>query len=556
MKKNKDKTNTLMKLIVVAIFIAIVAIVINLAPNYIRKEITGKINVIINNNNVTESMKFDAFASENDVIYIATKDIANFFDEDIYYDNVYDQIITTSSTKLATLKLDENEMYVNSSKVKIYGAATKKDNEFYLPFSELKDVYNVEVNYIKETNIVTIDSLNREQKKGNASKNISIKYKPTIFSKTVDKVKKGDSLYVIMQDDEETVKGWYKVRTSQGKIGYTKNLTNIYTQREQMVDKKQIDGKVSLVWDYFTSNVPDRTGTTIKGINVISPSFVELIEGGKGDIRNKIDSNAKRYISWAHDNNYKVWGMVSNNGYPDTSSEILNDYKLREKLINNIINVVLQNNLDGINLDFENVKTDDKEMLSRFIIELAPRLREYGRVLSVDVTAPDGGTNWSECYDRNTIGRVADYIVFMAYDQYGTSSKEAGTTAGADWIELAIGKFINREEINPNKIILGMPFYTRLWTETSNGVSSKVIWMKSVNNNIPSGVQKTWDENLKQYYIEYTQNSKTYKMWIEDEESIKAKFELMKKYNLAGAAYWQKDFESSGIWDIIEQEIR
>ena len=163
--KVKEKSNWFRKIIVIAVFIGLIAIIINLAPNYIRKEITGKINVIINNNNITESMKFDVFVDENDIVYMATKDIANFFDEDIFYDNKYDQIITSSDTKLATLKLNKKEMYVNSSKVRIYAAATKKDDNFYLPISEMKDVYNVEINYMKESNILTIDSLNREQKK-------------------------------------------------------------------------------------------------------------------------------------------------------------------------------------------------------------------------------------------------------------------------------------------------------------------------------------------------------------------------------------------------------
>lgn len=554
MKQKKEKSNVIFKLLVIAVFILIVAGIITLAPNYIREENTGKINVIINNHNVTESMKYDSFVDENDIVYMSTKDIANFFDEDIFYDNKYNQIITTSETKIATLKLNDEEMYVNGSKVKIYGSAVEKNDQFYLPFSEMKDVYNVEVSYVKETGIVTIDSLDREQKKANASKNISIKYKPTIFSGTIEKVKKGENLYVVVENAKN---GWHRVRTNSGRIGYTKDLTNIYIQREKMETSKQINEKVSMVWDYFTNNVPNRTGTTINGVNVVSPSFVELVEQGKGDINEKIGSAGQEYINWAHGQNYKVWAMVSNNGYSDTTSEILNDYKIREKLINNIIKVVLQNNLDGINLDFENIKEEDKQMLSRFVIELAPRLKEYGKVLSVDVTAPDGGSNWSESYDRNKIGKVADYEVFMAYDQYGNLSKEAGTTAAADWIEVNIKKFVEREEVPAEKIILGMPFYTRLWEEKANGeVSSQVIWLKSIQNNISSSVQKTWNESQKQNYVEYTKGASTYKMWIEDETSLKAKFDLMKKYNLAGAAYWQKDFEDSSIWDLVAEEMK
>ena len=553
--KVKEKSNWFRKIIVIAVFIGLIAIIINLAPNYIRKEITGKINVIINNNNITESMKFDVFVDENDIVYMATKDIANFFDEDIFYDNKYDQIITSSDTKLATLKLNEKEMYVNSSKVRIYGAATKKDDNFYLPISEMKDVYNVDINYIKESNIITIDSLDREQKKANASKDISVKYKPTVISKTVDKVKKGDSVIVI----KELENGWKQVRTRLGKIGYTKDVTNIYIVREEMENKKQIEGRVSLVWDYYSeyAKAPNRTGTTINGVNVVSPSFASLEKLGKGEIYINIGDSGKEYINWAHSNDYKVWAIVSNNSYQETTSEILNDYKLREKLINNIVNLTMEYNLDGINIDFEYVKGSDKEMFSRFIIELAPRMKEYGKVLSVDVTAPDGSEDWSMCYDRNKIGKVADYIIFMAYDQNGISSPKEGTTAGADWVEVNIKKFIGtQEDVPADKLILGMPFYTRLWKEENGNITSNVISMKNIDSKIPSNVERKWNEDLKQYYVEYEQNGVTYKMWLEEEESIKAKFALMKDYNLAGAAYWQKDFERASIWDIVAEEIK
>ena len=553
-KGKKEKSHWLIKFIIVAIFIAFIGVVINLALNYIRKDTKGKISVIINNNDVTESMKLDAFV-ENDIIYISTKDIANFFDEDIFYDNKYDQIITSSETKLAVLPIDKNEISINGSKVKISGPATKKDGEFYVPFSEMENVYHVEVSYQKESNILTIDSLDREQKNANASKNISIKYKPTIFSKTLDKVSQGKSVIVI----EQLESGWNKVRTSLGYIGYTKDIANIYTVRENMEQTKQIEGKVSIAWDYYTSVVPDRTGTTIKGINVVSPSFAELVNLGKGELNVKIGAKGEEYIKWAHDNGYKVWPMISNACSPDiqdTTTEILQDYKLREKLINNIVNLVLTYQLDGINIDFEYMKSSNKDMFSQFIIELAPRLRDYGKVISVDVTAPDGSADWSECYNRNKLAKVADYLIFMAYDQYGNASKEAGTTAGADWVELNLNKFIDREEVEPNKLILGMPLYTRLWKESGSNLSSEVVLMKSINSTLPADVERKWDDSKKQYYVEYQKSGKTYKMWLEEETSIKAKFALMKQYNLAGAAYWQKDFETSNFWNVVAEEIK
>jgi len=227
-----------------------------------------------------------------------------------------------------------------------------------------------------------------------------------------------------------------------------------------------------------------------------------------------------------------------------------------KKVIETLVDVCVKYKLDGVNIDFEYMYEDDKDVFSRFIIELAPRLKEYSKVLSVDVTAPDGSDDWSMCYDRNKLGEVADYVIFMAYDQNGISSPEEGTTAGADWVEVNIKKFIGtQEEVPADKLILGMPFYTRLWKEVNGTVTSGVVTMKNIDSKIPAGVNKTWDEDLKQYYVEYEQDGVIYKMWLEEEESIKAKFALMKQYDLAGAAYWQKDFEKSTIWDIVEEEL-
>lgn len=548
--KEKKKSNILKKIVVVTLFVVCIATIINLAPNYIRDKLKATTNVLINNNNVTLSLKHEII-NKNGVIYMSFEDIENFFDGDIYYDKEYNQIVTTSETKVAAIKLDKKEMYVNSSKVTLYETVIEKGETYYIPISEMKDVYNIEISYNEDTKIITIDSLSKEQKRGNSSKNASVKYKPTVFSKTVDKVQKGESVIVIKEED-----GWYKVRTNNGNIGYLKNIVNIYNVREDMEKQKQIEGNISLVWDYYSeyASAPTRTGT-IKGVNVVSPSFASLVDMGKGELHINIGTEGKAYIEWAHSNGYKVWPMISNNSYKETTSEILNDYKLREVLINNIVTIVTSYDIDGINIDFENIKESDKEMFSRFIIELAPRLKEYGKVISVDVTAPDGSPDWSMCYDRYKIAQVTDYIVFMAYDQYGLSSISEGTTAGADWVEVNIKKFLGQESVDAEKLILGMPFYTRLWKKTENAVKSDVVTIKYINSILPSDVKKVWDEDLKQYYVEYEKNGITYKMWIEDEKSITEKFSLMKKYNLAGAAYWQKDFETSNIWDVVDEEI-
>lgn len=133
------------------------------------------------------------------------------------------------------------------------------------------------------------------------------------------------------------------------------------------------------------------------------------------------------------------------------TSTILNSYSKRQQLIQSIVEKCAKYDIDGINIDFENMYEADKDKYSRFIIELVPRMLEMKIVTSVDVTAPDGDPNWSLCFDRNVLGHVADYLVFMAYDQYGASSSKPGTTAGLNWVETSLKKIIDYDEVESNK---------------------------------------------------------------------------------------------------------
>lgn len=566
MKKNikklkEEKINVprlILRIVVVAIILGLMVFAIKIAPNYARDEFADVTNLVINNNNITRNVKNNIIIEDN-TIYLSTEDIQNFLDEFLLVDNENKRVITTSNTKTVVLPFEGTDITVNSAKKNIEHSLLNRDGTIYLPITDLTDIYNIEVNYSANTNIITIDSLNRKFVEALSSKNMSVKYLPTILSKTVDKVERGDTL-VLVQDKETNTNiandGWIKVRTKNGELGYVKekDITDEKTTRDNLDISTRIDGKVSLVWDYYSQYVeaPVREGQ-IEGINVVSPSFYEIT--ASGDIDANIGRNGKNYVDWAHANGYKVWPMVSNSelGDLDAVSKLLSTYENREYLIDNILDELIDAGVDGVNIDFENMYQADKDNYSRFLIELAPRLRESGLTLSVDVTAPDGSETWSLCFDRNVIGQVADYIIFMGYDQNGVSGAKAGTVAGCDWVELNIKKFLGQEGVSEDKLILAMPFYTRLWKETDGTLTSSVVNMRSVT--IPDGVEKTWDENTKQYYIEYEQNGTTYKMWIEDEESLKAKLNLINQYDLAGGAFWSKDRESNTVWGIIAEKL-
>ncbi len=535
----------------------IIFIVAMIANNYIILDNNERTNLVINNNNVTTDLKNDVLIKD-DIIYLSEADIANFFDKHIYYDEGTEKIITTYEKKIAEIGFEENVININGSDKEIYAHAIRENGEVYLPVSEMADVYDVEIQSIPETKVITMDSLDREQKRAIVNKDTAVKSSTNFIARTVDRVEKGEAVIVVSTDGK-----YSRIRTSDGKIGIIKSnrLENEFTIREDMEEEKQVDGKVNLTWDYFSEYVlaPDRSGTTIEGVNVVSPSFFYL--DTDGELKENVGSEGQAYIEWAHNNGYKVWPMVSNavaaNESLDITSNIMNSYESRKKLIENIVEKCVEYDLDGINIDFENMYAEDKDMYSRFIIELTPRLKEIGMVTSVDVTAPDGADTWSLCFDRNVIGDVADYIIFMAYDQNGTSSLKPGTTAGYNWVQLNLTKFLQTEAIEPEKLILGIPFYTRVWTTDSDGdiISRNTVDMKDIDSVIPEGVEKTWNDELKQNYVEYMDGSNKRQIWIEDIESLKAKVSLVIENNLAGVASWQKDMESNDVWQMLESEL-
>ena len=560
-REAKVKSKIISKLVIVAIFFGLVFWVLRITPNYVNTDIADKTNLVINNNNVTSSLKKDVVI-ENGIIYISQDDIENFFDPYVYYDEKYNQIVTTSNKQIASIVIGENSMTRNGSRVNISGTVIERNDTLYLPFSSLKDVYNVEINYIESTDTITVDSKDRKYVLADSKSDNSVKAYPTSFSRKVDTINANETVTVVQNENNENqvVDGWVEIRTDTGKLGYIKEdeLVNSLTVREAMESEKQIDGTVSMAWDYYyeLSSAPDRTGTSIKGVNVVSSTFFTLVDEGKGQVSDNVGDLGRAYIEWAHSNGYKIWPSISNGSYIETTSEIMNDYNLRQELIQNIVSLVMTYDLDGINIDFEYMHDEDKDLFSRFIIELKPRLSEIGAVLSVDVTAPDGSDEWSLCYDRHVIGDIADYIVFMAYDQYGESSQEAGTTAGYNWVKANIEKFLGQEGVEANKIILGMPFYTRVWQERNGElVDNPAVDMKNIDAIVPEDAKRTWDDNLKQYYVEYERDGVTNRIWIEDEQSIEAKLSLIQEYGLAGAAYWEKDREPDSIWNLISEKL-
>lgn len=218
MKELKKKLEKMRKIkfikniLVGVISLIVVALIINIAPGYKRDKYKDVINLIINEENKTEYLINEIYVNENNTVYISEEDIKNLFDKTIYYDEKYNQIVTTSDTKVANIVIDKKEMIINNSKQNMTDSVIRINNKIYLPISDMNIVYNISVDYIKNTNKVVIDDLDKGIIKAMVTEETDIKFKPRALSKNIGTLKQGQSVYCFYT----TSKGWRQIRTENG----------------------------------------------------------------------------------------------------------------------------------------------------------------------------------------------------------------------------------------------------------------------------------------------------------------------------------------------------
>ena len=326
-KNEGNSSKIILNIFIVVIFLALLGGVFYFSPNYIREDYEGKTKVLINNNNVTLKMKNDVYIDDNNNVFFSLADVRNYFDKYIEYDKENGDIVTTSEINIAKMSTKDNKITINGEEEELNSSAIERNDTIYIPFSEISEkVYDVELEYIQDTNTIIIDSLDRKQEVASTTKETKLKYKPQTLSGTLEKLEANEEVVYI----EET-NNWVEVRAKDGTIGYIKkeDLGNVEVEREAKEYIERVEGKVNLVWDYYSEYVdaPDRTGENMDGVNVVSPSFFSLTRGSNGEIYDNAEDGGAEYIKWAHNNNYQVWAMFSNNSLKDTTSQILNDYE-------------------------------------------------------------------------------------------------------------------------------------------------------------------------------------------------------------------------------------
>ncbi|MDI3480349.1 MAG: hypothetical protein PWQ97_4 [Tepidanaerobacteraceae bacterium] len=497
------------------------------------------------------------FIIEDGSILVSYNILKENLDPYIYWDPEENRVIITTRNKTVRLKTDSLTAIINTKPVKI-SFPVKVLKQPYIPARLLEDLYNIEVRKVDENRVI-IDRRLPVKKMGRAiEREVYIKLYPSWFSPNVAKIHAGDSLVLF-----DLKRGWYQVRTDNGIIGYVlgKKLEVYEVKNKISVPAKKmpppVRGKLNMVWDYIHSaDFNIRREKPPKGLDIISPTWFSIVDG-KGTIESRANLS---YIDWAHKNNLAVWALIDNNFDPELTHEFLKSSDARENIIRQILMYAELFHLDGINIDFENINIEDRHLLVQFMRELVPVMHEAGITVSQDVTVKSQSPNWSLCYDRAELGKIVDYMVLMAYDEHWAASPKSGSVASIGWVEKGIKSLL--EDVPPEKVILGLPFYTREWEESSgpNGTSvvkSKTLSMTQAQQTLKKNKARTsWDESAGQNFAYYTKGNSVFKIWLEDEKSIELKASLVKKYNLAGTAAWRKGFEVPAVWDVIYNVLK
>lgn len=281
-------------------------------------------------------------------------------------------------------------------------------------------------------------------------------------------------------------------------------------------------------------------------MNVIAPTWF-VIKNNEGDIRSVAND---AYSQYCHAKKLSVWATFNNFDLGDVDEKALFSNTLtRRKMIDKILREVAVNNLDGINLDIEQVSPDAGEDYTEFVRELSIELTKIGCILSIDTYVP---YNFNRQYNLKEYNDFCDYVIIMCYDEHYSGSKEAGSVSSINYVRDGIN--LSLVNVDKDKLIIALPFYTRIWTTTTDGKVSSIAGASQALENaaIAQGLKFTFDEATCQNYgTKTTQEGSLVECWMEDDLSLAYKVHEIKKMDLAGTAAWKLTQERENFFKLI-----
>lgn len=491
--------------------------------------------------------------------YLDLDTIHTYFNERFYLDDS----VETSALLIYTTTEKSYRVAENSAVITTEDDTEQSDH--IIMFYE-DDICYVAADYVKRFTDMTyetyaspdrmqIDNVWPGKTVGVAKKDTQVRVRGGVKSEILTDIEKGTEVTVL-----EELDNWYKVKTQDAIIGYMpkRHLKDIYSYVEDRISTvekvyypaRETQERISMGWHQVLSYAAnDNIASLVEesDINVISPTWF-LLNGNTGSY---VCNASENYVNYAHGKGLDVWAVIDNFNMECDLYEVLKSTAQRDELISSLMADCKQYKIDGINVDFEQVSPGNADNYIQFIRELSVACHRNELVLSVDNYVP---TDYTFFYNREEQGRFVDYVVIMGYDEHTGGSSEAGSVSSIEFVKKGIEDTL--EKVEKDKVINGIPFYSRGWSTKSGEVSAKTLAMASQQKFVSDhGITLSWDEKTGQYYGKNTMDGVVYEIWMENAESLKVKLDCMDEYSIAGVAQWKLGLETKDVWEAIGEYL-
>ena len=432
----------------------------------------------------------------------------------------------------------------------------ESDGTVYISMDVVKEYTDLDYAYYNDPNRVVIrNEWDGVEQATVQSDTAQVRQKGGIKSLILADVQKGDTLLYL-----ENLDNWCKVMTADGYTGYiqTEDISEpeaieARTAKKDSYERITRDHKINLVWHQSTSTesndaVAEMTAE-MTGVNVISPTWFSVTDE-TGTISSLASAD---YVKLAHEAGREVWGLIDNFNEAFDETTDLAYASVRSRIIEQLLAEAASCGMDGINVDFENLKEAGIPHYLQFLRELTSAAHTQNLVVSVDTPVPQAYTMY---YQRGEQARFVDYMIVMAYDEHFAGSEEAGSVSSLPFVQQAVEEMTR--VMPADQVICGIPFYTRVWTEKfgQSAITSEVLGMDGAKNYAKENqMTETWDASLGQNVATVETSDARYTIWMEDEQSMEEKLKVIQSADLAGVAEWKLGFERADVWSLISEYI-
>lgn len=565
-RRRRRNSNALMVLVVVLLIVVVAAVGVLTAA--IKRHTPSDTRMDLNTYYGLEKEDDVALVLQNTVsetkgkwidgrVYLDYDTVSNVLGGRFYWEADSSQMLYTTPNEILAIAPESTAYTVNGeNKDEGYKIIRQTEDKIYLALDFIQKYMKITSTVTESPNKAVIRYEWGSEKVVKAKEDTVLRYRGGIKSDILTDVAKGTELTLI-----EELDNWSQVATADGFNGYVaKEDLEAPTEKEVAYEGSYQedftsltrDHKINLAWHQVTSEDANaglaQTLENITGINVISPTWFS-VTGAEGTISSLASAD---YVNLVHEKGLEVWGLIDNFNKDVSTLDTLSNRTSREHLIQKLMEEAKRVGLDGINVDFETLTQEEAPHFIQFIRELSISCRKNNLVLSIDNPVPQ----FTSFYNRKEQGIVADYVIIMGYDEHTDGTESAGSVASLPFVEEGIQQTL--KEVPKNKIINGVPFYTRLWfTDKAGTVTSEIMGMDQASKIVTEmGMEMYWNKEVSQNYAELSTDNGLYQMWLEDEQSLDAKMQLIQKYELGGVAEWKLGFERADVWNTISQYLQ